>query len=193
MPNGVRVRLRLRKFCTSAERLAWPKANGCPWGLPDNWFRSTNPCALAAGGGHLEALQWARQQGCPWRASTCEAAADGGHLAVLQWARDRDCPWWGEMVCAGAARGGHLSRCPPSEAHSPVLSFYGQWCSRAHFNISRYPPAAACVHVHESQGQLPRPLQHAQVPAIKRLCAHKKALHGHPCSCAHLSTSRFPV
>jgi len=102
------VRLRPREFCTSAERLAWAKANGCPWGLWDNWFRTTNPCALAAGGGHLEALQWARQQGCPWRASTCEAAADGGHLELLKWARKHDCPWWGELVCAGAARGGHL-------------------------------------------------------------------------------------
>ena len=31
LPQGVMVRLRLRDFCTSAERLAWAKANGCPW------------------------------------------------------------------------------------------------------------------------------------------------------------------
>ena len=60
MPKGVTVQLRLRAFCTSAERLAWAKANGCPWGVVGG-YGLTNPCALAAEGGHLEALQWARQ------------------------------------------------------------------------------------------------------------------------------------
>ena len=32
LPKGVRVLLQLREFCTCAERLAWAKANGCPWG-----------------------------------------------------------------------------------------------------------------------------------------------------------------
>jgi len=69
-PKRVRERLQLRDFCTSAERLAWARANGCPWSLSNrNWW--TNPCALAAGGGHLEALQWARQHGCPWDEMTC--------------------------------------------------------------------------------------------------------------------------
>jgi len=31
LPKGVRVWLRLMEFCTSVERLAWAKANGCPW------------------------------------------------------------------------------------------------------------------------------------------------------------------
>ena len=106
LPNGVRVRLRLREFCTSVERLAWAKANGCPWGLSDrSWW--TNPCALAAGGGHLETLQWARQHDCPWDAETCRWAAQGGHLEVLRWAREHDC-LWDKWTCTYAAQGGHL-------------------------------------------------------------------------------------
>ena len=105
LPKRPRVRLRLRGFGTSAERLAWAKANGCPWwdgahakskptmkalvsssssnfdmincnqvllsilisapiprGASD-WTGSNDPCALAANGGHLEALQWAREHG----------------------------------------------------------------------------------------------------------------------------------
>ena len=58
MPKGVTVRLRLTQLCTSAERLAWAKANGCPWGI---W---NNPCGWAAKGGHLEVLQRARRI-CP--------------------------------------------------------------------------------------------------------------------------------
>jgi len=47
---GVTVRLRLEEFFTSVERLAWAKANGCPWGLPELW--------------------WARQHGCQWNVWT---------------------------------------------------------------------------------------------------------------------------
>jgi hypothetical protein len=90
LPKGV-LWLRLEEFCTSRERLAWAKVNGCPWGDADvtgdkirtdrrwatkratklGWtgdLGSTNCCALAAKGGHLEALQWARAQEppCPW-------------------------------------------------------------------------------------------------------------------------------
>ena len=46
LPKGVRVRLRLEEFSTSVERLAWAKANGCPW--------NTRATELAALGGHLE-------------------------------------------------------------------------------------------------------------------------------------------
>ena len=103
LPTEVVVRLRLEEICTSAERLAWARANGCPcWGLHSN-----NLCAIAAAGGHLEALQWAREHGCPWDVSTCRAAAGGGHLDVLQWAREHDCPW-DEGTCARAARHGQL-------------------------------------------------------------------------------------
>jgi hypothetical protein len=55
------VRLRLRELCTSAERLAWAKANGCPWGVQD-WVpvavvvgRDHRLCNAAAGG-HLKAM-----------------------------------------------------------------------------------------------------------------------------------------
>ena len=97
LPRGVRVRLQLREFCTSPERLAWAKANGCPWGGSGwrgcwIWPYWTNPCALAARGGHLEALQWARNHGCPWDEWTCQYAARGGHLEVLRWARAHGCP-----------------------------------------------------------------------------------------------------
>ena len=90
LPKNLTVarRLRLEEFCTSGERLAWAKATGCRWAL--GW---PNCCALAAGGGHLEALQWARANGCPWDGATCYSAARGGHLEVLQWAREQDCPW----------------------------------------------------------------------------------------------------
>jgi hypothetical protein len=53
LPKGVTVRLRLKEFCTSAERLAWAKANGCPWG-GTSWMQN-GLCAFAAEGGHLEA------------------------------------------------------------------------------------------------------------------------------------------
>ena len=78
-----------------------------PRGAPDR-TGSNNPCALAAKGGHLEALQWAREHGCEWVARTCKGAALGGHLAVLMWARQHDCPW-NEWACYEAAEGGHLA------------------------------------------------------------------------------------
>ena len=112
LPKGVTVRLQLREFCTSAERLAWAKANGCRW---DQWTCQTAAegghlkvlqwarehdcllgrwtCAAAAGGGHLEVLKWLREHGCPWDKLTCEFAAHRGHLEVLKWAVDNDCPW----------------------------------------------------------------------------------------------------
>ena len=33
LPKGVRVMLQLKELCTSVVRLAWAKANGCPWGV----------------------------------------------------------------------------------------------------------------------------------------------------------------
>ena len=106
LPKGVTVRLRLREYCTSPKRLAWAKANGCPWGVLD-WSGTINPCALAAAGGHLEVLQWAREHDCPWDFRTCYSAAEGGHLEVLKWALEHHCPW-GAATCAAAAQSGHL-------------------------------------------------------------------------------------
>jgi len=109
LPKWPVVRLQLAAFCTSAERLAWAKANGCPWGDDFNfeWY-APNCCAHAAGGGHLEALQWARKQDppCPWGVTTCSFAAGGGHLDVLRWLRGHGCPW--DMVETCYAAAGHL-------------------------------------------------------------------------------------
>ena len=134
MPKHVRVRLRLEEFCTSAERLAWDKANGCPW---DEWASET-----VARGGHLEGLRWAREHECPWNAATvCAYAAEGGHLEVVQWAREHGCEL-NAMTCAGAACGGHLEvlqwarahGCPWTEStceHTPLLA--GTWmCCSGH-------------------------------------------------------------
>ena len=68
------VRLELREFCTSAERLAWAKASGCRW--------NQRTCELAAQGGHLEALRWAREHGCPWSTRVCSYAVAPGSAAV---------------------------------------------------------------------------------------------------------------
>jgi hypothetical protein len=93
------VPLRVTEFCGSVERLAWAKANGCPW--------SERTCALAAGGGRIEVLRWTQEHGCPWNAETCAYAAQGGFLDVLRWAQEHHCPC-DEWTCAYAAAGGHL-------------------------------------------------------------------------------------
>ena len=133
LPRGSRRRLRLREFCTSAERLAWARANGCPWGNVFSWFGSHNPSALAAAGGHLEALQWAWEHDCPWDDWTCTRAAEGGHQEVLRWAREHDCPW-DEWTCAYAAAGGHLATLQWVRAHGCP------WCTQTMRDISRPHP-----------------------------------------------------
>jgi hypothetical protein len=90
---------RVTEFCGTVERLAWAKANGCPW---NEWT-----CAYAALGGHLDILKWAQEHHCPWDEMTCASAAEGGHLEVLKWAWEHDCPW-DENTCASASGGGHL-------------------------------------------------------------------------------------
>jgi len=81
------VRHKVWEFCTSVERLAWAKNNGCPWaGLT---------YASAAQGGRLEVMQWARDHDCQWDERTCASAAAGGHLEVLRWLREHGCPWDG--------------------------------------------------------------------------------------------------
>ena len=132
---GVARVFKLVDFLGTAERLAWAKANGCPW--------DAETCCYAARGGNLEALKWARQHGCPWNAGTCHgaargghlevlqwarehggtwcantsfAAAGGGHLSVLRWAREQECPW-NDWTCLFAARGGHLAVLQWARAH----------------------------------------------------------------------------
>ena len=109
--------LKITAFFGSAERLAWAKANGCPW--------VARTCAWAARSGSLEVLRWARANDCPWDAVTCAWAAGGGHLEVLIWAWEHGCPWeradqvdeadeedelygYSMNCCALAALGGHL-------------------------------------------------------------------------------------
>jgi len=93
------VPLGVTEFCGSVERLAWAKANGCPW--------NARTCALAARDGRIEVLRWAREHDCPWDERTCTYAAEGGHLEVLRWAQEHHCPWdW--RTCAYAAEGGFL-------------------------------------------------------------------------------------
>jgi hypothetical protein len=129
--------LKLAELCGSVERLAWAKANGCPWVARTceiaahctervevlRWAREHGcdwdewTCARAATGGHLEVLKWAREHGCPWMEvnadnaeltmNCCVCAAYGGHLEVLKWLREQDCPW-GMRTCACAAHAGHL-------------------------------------------------------------------------------------
>ena len=112
------VPLKLKRFVGSAKRLAWAKANDCPW--------VARTCALTAAGGHVEVLKWAREHDCEWDKKTCAKAAAGGHLEVLKWAREHGCPWQEDEYeneqennedtsnicaancCALAARGGHL-------------------------------------------------------------------------------------
>jgi hypothetical protein len=99
---------KLVDFLGTFERLAWAKANGCPW--------TAQTCSLAALGGHLVALRWARANGCPWDELTPFNAADGGHLDVLRWAREHDCPW-DDGTCWSAAEGGHLEVLQWARAH----------------------------------------------------------------------------
>jgi hypothetical protein len=91
--------LRVTEFCGTVDRLAWAKANGCPW--------NERTCALTARSGRIEVLMWAREHDCPWDERTCACAAAGGHLDVLMWAWEHHCPW-DEGMCVSAARGGHL-------------------------------------------------------------------------------------
>jgi hypothetical protein len=80
-----KLKLKLRYYANSIERLAWAKAHGCPW--------SDQICARLAMLGNLKAFRWAREHGCPWDNKTCVNAAEGGHLRLLRWARKHGCPW----------------------------------------------------------------------------------------------------
>jgi len=112
LPARVTVRLRLREFCTSVERLARARANGCWFGKAD-WYNGlwytglADPCYYAAAGGHRGDAMGSGA-GLPVEPVDVSGAAKNGHLAVLRWAREQDCPW-DEDTCAFAAAGGHLA------------------------------------------------------------------------------------
>lgn len=127
---GREIRLNVKAFVDSVQRLAWARSNGVPWSKWTamciaqvgnvevlKWARGAREipcipwdehvCAQAAGNGHIDVLQYARDQGCDWDQNTCASAAGGGHLELLQWARAQGCEWT-EACCAKAAKGGHL-------------------------------------------------------------------------------------
>jgi len=56
-----------------------------------------NDCAIAAFGGHLDALKWMHHSGYGVNEWTCTRAAEGGHLETLKWARENGCPWVEEI------------------------------------------------------------------------------------------------
>ena len=86
--------LKITQFVGSVGRLAWTKANGCPW--------VARTCAIAARDGRLTGLRWAREHDCPWDWETSAYAAVDGRLEVLRWAREHGCPFnWG--TCAGSS------------------------------------------------------------------------------------------
>ena len=115
---------KLVDFLGIAKRMAWAKANGCPW--------NADTCHYAARGGHLAALQWAREHNCPWNTVTCWSADAGGHLKMLQWAREHDCPW-NEGACYFAAEGGHLEVLKWARAHGcPWIKRHCRFASRDH-------------------------------------------------------------
>jgi len=56
-------------FSVSIERLAWAKANGCPW--------TEETCMDVALVAPLEVFTWAREHDCPWDKRTCELGRAG--------------------------------------------------------------------------------------------------------------------
>ena len=64
-----------------------------------------NDCAIAAFGGHLDALKWMHHSGYDVNEWTCTRAAEGGHLEVLEWARENKCPWDCNVLRRAEARG----------------------------------------------------------------------------------------
>ena len=119
--------LKIEDFVGSVKRLAWAKANGCPWiwktfgkiakpggaavGAGARLPVGRSDVLLAAARGDLEMLPWARERGCPWHSLTCDAALKSGHLMVLKWALSHGCRWSEEGdLCRDAAATGNLQR-----------------------------------------------------------------------------------
>jgi len=88
-----------------------------------------NDCAIAAFGGHLDALKWMHHSGYGVNEWTCTRAAEGGHLETLKWARENGCPWDCNVLRRAEARGhdrvaawARNNGCP-AEASSPLRHF----------------------------------------------------------------------
>ena len=95
---------------------------------------TSEACAGAARGGHLNALKFLRglDPPCPWDWRTSEDAAKGGHLDVLKWARSQDppCPW-SETTCSEAARNVHLEVLKWVRSQDPPCPWDGRTCALA--------------------------------------------------------------
>ena len=104
--------LKITELCGSVQRLAWAKANDCPW--------VAKTCALAARSGRVEVLRWARENRCDWDVWTCAEAAACGHLEVLKWAWDHGCPWV-EVNLVDGNHGGYIMNCCACAASSGRL------------------------------------------------------------------------
>ena len=88
-----------------------------------------NDCAIAAFGGHLDALKWMHHSGYGVNEWTCTRAAEGGHLEALKWARENGCPWDCNVLRRAEARGhdgvaawARNNGCP-AEASFPLRHF----------------------------------------------------------------------
>ena len=55
------------------------------------WFNEWT-CTRAAEGGQLDVLKWLRENGCPWDCNVLRRAEARGHARVAAWARDNGCP-----------------------------------------------------------------------------------------------------
>ena len=87
------VPLMVGDFVGSVKRLAWAKANGCPW--------EARTCADAVLGGHMQSKRNLQLESLmvAARRHFSKAAVGGGNLEVLKWVREHDCPW-DEGTCA---------------------------------------------------------------------------------------------
>lgn len=69
-----------------------------------------NLVSVGGGGGHGRPAvntRWALEQGCPFDETLCAGAARGGHLSLLRGARRRNFPWDTRTTLMAAA-GGHI-------------------------------------------------------------------------------------
>ena len=121
----------------------WETGNLGIWGGEWEHEFTSDVCAGAARGGHLEALKWARSQDppFPWYEETCTWAAYGGHFDVLKWVRDQDppCPW-NEWSCANAAEGGHLDILKWARSQNPPCPWSRHHCRKGAASHNITPP-----------------------------------------------------
>ena len=86
------------------------------------------------------------------------------------------------------------SSCPPCAAAAHVIASHGVPFKRKHRSTSKLPRPAACSHAVLSTAGQPFRNNHRNIVTSPRFAAaaHARASHGHPCVCAHRSTSKCP-